>query len=100
MRMIAVLCALFLLIGGVVLMPAPVHGAGWISVADAEVAPGVQDSEQELLKHNVYARDVVDTTLATLLACWRREGGNTTTRPPTSSRVRRVAAHTPITTHD
>lgn len=60
MRVSAGLCALSLLIGGVALMPTPVHAAGWISGADAYAAPWVQDVEQELLKKDyryVYTND-------------------------------------------
>ena len=60
MRVGAVLCVLSLLIGGVALMPTPVHAAGWISGADTYAAPWVKDIEQELLKKDywtVYASD-------------------------------------------
>lgn len=60
MRVIAVYCALSLLIGGVALMPMPVYAAGWLTGADAYAAPWVKDIEQELLKKdysNVYASD-------------------------------------------
>lgn len=60
MRLTAVLCALSLLIGGMALMPMPVHAAGWISGADAYAASWVKDVEQELLKkdyRHIYAND-------------------------------------------
>jgi hypothetical protein len=60
MRVTAVLCALSLLIGGVALMPTPVHAAEWISGAEAYAAPWVKEIEQELFKRdyrNVYASD-------------------------------------------
>jgi hypothetical protein len=60
MRVTAVYCALFLLIGGMGLMQTSVHAAGWISGGDAYAAPWVKDVEQELLKKNyryVYAGD-------------------------------------------
>jgi hypothetical protein len=60
MKVTAVLCALSLLIGGVALMPAAVHAAGWISGADAYAAPWVKEIENELLKKDyrrVYASD-------------------------------------------
>ena len=45
-----VLCALFLLIGLVVLVPTLLHGAGWICGADAAAAFWVTDIKPELLK--------------------------------------------------
>ena len=60
------LCALSLLIGGVVLVPTPVHAAGWISGADAYAVPWVKDIEQELFKK------VYWTVYAAILARLRR----------------------------
>lgn len=60
MRVTAMLCALSLLIGGVVLMPSSLEAAGWISGADSYAASWVKDIEQELLKkdyRDVYAND-------------------------------------------
>jgi len=60
MKVVALLCALSLLIGGVVLLPNSVQGAPWISGAETYAAPWVKDMEQELLKKEywmVYAND-------------------------------------------
>ncbi len=60
MRVIAVLCVLSLLIGGVALMPSSLEAAGWISGGDSYAASWVKDIEQELLKQDyrdVYAND-------------------------------------------
>jgi hypothetical protein len=60
MRVTAIYCALSLLIGGVVLNPALVHAAGWLTGADTYSAPWVKDIEQELLKKDyatLYASD-------------------------------------------
>lgn len=60
MRIMAILCALSLLIGGVALMPSSLKAADWISDADSYAASLVKDIEQELLKkdyRDVYAND-------------------------------------------
>lgn len=60
MKVLALLCALSLLIGGVALMSTPIQAAGWISGADSYAAPWVKEIEQELLKKDyryVYASD-------------------------------------------
>jgi DNA-binding helix-hairpin-helix protein with protein kinase domain len=60
MNISVILFALSLLIGGVVLIPAPVYAAGWISGSDEYAAPWVKEIEQELLKPEyryLYASD-------------------------------------------
>jgi len=60
MKVVALLCALSLLIGGVALMPTSIHAAPWISGAESYAASWVKDIEQELLKKDyryVYASD-------------------------------------------
>lgn len=60
MKITAVVCALSLLIGGVVLSPNVLHGAPWISGAESYAASWVKDMEQELLKKEywmIYAND-------------------------------------------
>lgn len=60
MKVVAVFCALSLLIGGVALMPSSIQAAGWLSGADAYAAPWVKEVEQELLKKDhqyIYASD-------------------------------------------
>lgn len=60
MKVLALFCALSLLIGGVALVPNVVQGAPWISGAESYAAPWVKDMEQELLKKEyrmVYAND-------------------------------------------
>ena len=60
MGIVAILCALSLLIGGVTLMPSSLKAADWISDADSYAASWVKDIEQELLKKDyryVYAND-------------------------------------------
>lgn len=50
MKLIAVLCTLSLLIGGVAWMPSPAGAAEWISGGDSYAAAWVKDIEQELNK--------------------------------------------------
>jgi len=60
MRATVMLCALSLLISGMVLMPSSLEAAGWISGADSYAASWVKDMERELLKkeyRDVYAND-------------------------------------------
>lgn len=60
MKLIAVVCALSLLIVGVALNPSTVHGAPWISAAETYAASWVKDIEKELLKKEysmIYAND-------------------------------------------
>jgi hypothetical protein len=60
MKLTAVVCALSLLIGGVMLVSSAVQGAPWISAADSYAAPWVTDMERELLKKEywmIYAND-------------------------------------------
>lgn len=60
MKVLALFCALSLLIGGVVLVPNAVEGAPWISGAESYAAPWVKNMEKELLKKEywrVYAND-------------------------------------------
>ncbi len=60
MKRRVILRLLSVLIGGVVLLPTPVHAAGWISRSDEYAAPWVKEVEQELLKPEyryLYASD-------------------------------------------
>ena len=60
MKVVAMLCALSLLIGGVALMPSSGQAAGWISGSQSFAAPWVKEVEQELLKKDyryIYASD-------------------------------------------
>ena len=60
MKRIAVVCALSLLIAGVVLIPNAVQSAPWISRSETYAAPWMKDIEKELLKKEysmIYAND-------------------------------------------
>jgi hypothetical protein len=55
MRVITVMCALSLLIGGVALMPSSASGAPWIAAVDSYSAPWLKEIEQEINKEDYRA---------------------------------------------